>query len=63
MNQLRDKYLTSFEVAELLGFTPDHVRRMICNGKIKAIKLGHNWLIDPKDLKGVRRVRFAKSKE
>lgn len=60
---LKDKYITSFEAAKILGFTPDHVRRLIGEGKIKAIKLGNNWLIEPHDLKDVKRVRFTKPKE
>jgi excisionase family DNA binding protein len=60
MNQLRDKYITSFQAAKMLGFTPDHVRRLIGDGKIKAFKLGHNWLIDPQDLKDIKRLRLKR---
>lgn len=60
MSFLKDKFLTSFEAAKLLGFTPDHVRRLILTGKIKAEKIGHNWLINPRDLRGVKRLRYPK---
>jgi excisionase family DNA binding protein len=53
-------YLTSHEAARLLGFCPDHVRRLILQGKIKAVKLGHSWLIKPSDLKKVKRLRKQK---
>lgn len=55
--------MTSFEAAELLGFSPDHIRRLICQGRIKAIKLGNNWLIKPHDLKGIERRRQNSRKE
>jgi excisionase family DNA binding protein len=54
----RANYLTSFEAAEVLGFTPDHVRKLIARGKIKAEKLGHIWIIHKKSLHKVRRQRF-----
>jgi excisionase family DNA binding protein len=56
-------YLTTAEVAEILGFTPDHVRRMILDGKIKAVKLGNNLLIKPKDIKDIKRLRKSPLKE
>ena len=55
-----NEYLTSFQVAEQLGFSADHIRRLICQGKIKATKLGNNWLIKPADLKGIGRQRKVK---
>lgn len=57
---IKDKYLSSAEAARLLGFTPDHVRRLIIQGKIKAEKVGHNWLVKPKDILHVRRIRHKK---
>lgn len=59
----RSNYLTSFEAAALLGFTADHVRRLIARGKIKAEKLGHNWIIPKKSLNKIHRQRFPKSTE
>ena len=50
-------YLTSNETAKLLGFSQAHVRRLIMNGIIKAEKLGHNWLIKPKDIANIKRRR------
>ena len=63
MTKLRDEYLTSFEAAKRLGFSPDHVRRLVRAGKIRAVKLGHNWLILEKDLKDIKRLRFPQPKE
>ena len=56
-------YLTTAEVAELLGFTPDHIRRLVMDGKIKAVKLGNNLLFKPKDIKAVKRLRKSPMKE
>ena len=56
-------YLTTAEVAELLGFTPDHIRRLVMDGKIKAVKLGNNLLFKPRDLKDIKRVRKSPLKE
>jgi len=58
----KDAYLTSAEVAELYGFTPDHVRHLINDGKLKAEKLGRNWIIKKKHLKNLKRIRKS-SKE
>lgn len=57
------KYLTSAQAAEILGFTRDHIRRLILKGKIKAEKLGHNWLTTPKAISNIKRLRKSKSTE
>lgn len=59
---IKNKYLTSAEAAKLLGFTPDHIRRLILTNKIKAEKVGHNWLICPNHLKKIKRQRFPREK-
>lgn len=56
-------YLTSAEAAQSLGFSPDHVRKLILQGKIKAEKLGRNWIIEKKNLEKIHRLRFPKHKE
>jgi excisionase family DNA binding protein len=56
-------YLTSLEASKLVGVTPDHIRKMILRGKIKALKLGHNWLIQRKELAKINRQRFPRKKE
>jgi excisionase family DNA binding protein len=53
-----DKYVTTFKVAEMLGISASHVRRLIRQGKIKASRLGNNWLIMPRDIVGVERERY-----
>lgn len=56
----KNKYLTSYQAAELLGFCQDHVRRLILSGKIKAEKVGNNWLISPSDISKIKRKRFPR---
>jgi len=56
-------YVTTQEAANILGFHPDYVRRLILQGKIKAEKLGQSWLIREKDLAKVTRQRFPRHKE
>ncbi len=62
MNMIKNKsiYMTSKEAATILGVTPDHIRKLIAQGKIKAEKLGHNWIMDAKSLKKVKRIRFPR---
>lgn len=45
----KTKYLTTKMIAEKMGFTPDYIRRLCGNGKIKAIRLGHDWMISDQD--------------
>ena len=45
---IKEKYLTSKEVAKLLGYVPAHIRRLISQGKIKADKIGNTWIISPR---------------
>ena len=59
----RSVFITSMEAAGIIGVTQDHVRRLILEGKIKAQKLGPNWVINRKDLKGITRQRFPRKKE
>lgn len=55
-----DELITSSQAAKLLGFTPDHVRRMINQGKIQAVKMGHIWMLKTTALKGIERQRSRK---
>jgi excisionase family DNA binding protein len=53
----KDNYFTTIDAAKILGFTVDYIRKLIARGKLKAYKLGNNWIIKPKDLKLVKRQR------
>lgn len=43
-------FYTAQEVANMLRMHIESVRRLIRQGKIKAIKRGHKWLIHSNDL-------------
>lgn len=57
------KMLTSKMAAEILSFTPSYIRRLILNKKIRAEKIGHDWLIRPSDIKNIKRQRNRKGDE
>ena len=63
MTRNKTGFLTCAEVADQLGFTADHVRQMVINGRIKAERAGHIWLIRPRDIAHIKRVRHPKPKE
>ena len=63
MIKSKSNYVTSAEAAESLGFSPDHVRKLINQGRIKAEKLGRNWIIEKKSLDKIHRQRFPRHKE
>lgn len=53
-----NKQYTVNQVAEITGYNPAHLRRLIVKGELKATKLGNYiWIIDHEDL-----VEFAKKK-
>ncbi len=56
-------YMTCAEAAESLGFSPDYMRKLINKGRIKAEKLGRNWIIEKKSLAKIHRQRFPRHKE
>jgi len=45
-----EPYLTTKEAAKILGVLPRQVTRLIGAGKIKASKIGRDWIINEKDL-------------
>jgi excisionase family DNA binding protein len=54
------KFLTTAMAAKILGFSQDYVRKMCLKGKIKAEKLGYDWVINEKIIKGIKRKRKSK---
>lgn len=51
---MRDKrFLTTTELAKILGFSRVSVWKKIKKGEIKAAKVGRNFVIDKKDLGGI----------
>jgi excisionase family DNA binding protein len=48
------KVIGTAEAAKRLGVTQSRVQKMIAAKRLKAIKAGREWLIDPKDLAAVK---------
>ncbi len=44
------KYLSTGELARILGISRIAVFKKIQNGQIKAMKVGRNYIIDPHDI-------------
>ena len=38
--------LTTKAAAELLGYTVQHVRRLIRDGRLRGARLGRDWLVE-----------------
>jgi len=62
MTRSRSNLFTVTEAAEIIGFHPDYVRRLILEGKVKAQKLGKNWFLRMFDIAKVKRQRFPRIK-
>jgi excisionase family DNA binding protein len=48
------KIISTTEAAKRLKVSPSRIRAMIGSGRLKAMKVGKVWLIDPKDLDSVK---------
>lgn len=57
---MNKKYLTTSELAKMLGISRIAVFKRIKNGDIKASKIGRNYAIDKKDLGGIADIKTAK---
>jgi excisionase family DNA binding protein len=50
MTEDGDEWLTVREAAKLSGYDPEHVRRLVRDGKVTARKVSIVWLLDRKSL-------------
>lgn len=50
----KEKFLTSAMAGAHLGYSPDYIRRLCSTGKLKAEKVGNNWLINEKAVKNFK---------
>lgn len=48
------KIIGTAEAARRLNVTQSRVRAMIDSGRLKAMKVGREWLIDPKNLDALK---------
>lgn len=58
-----DRLITSALAARKIGVTPDHIRKLIRDGKIKAEKVGNVWFIDSRSLSTIKRQRFPREND
>ncbi len=40
------EWMTTKEAAELSGYHPDYVRKLMESGKVKAQKFGQTWMVN-----------------
>jgi excisionase family DNA binding protein len=57
------KIISTAEAAKRLNVTSSRVRKMIDAGRLKAIKVGREWLIDPKDLNAVKNRKVGRPRK
>jgi len=50
---MTEKYLSTIEAAELMGISRVAVFKQIKSGKLRAEKVGRNYIIDRNDLAGI----------
>ena len=57
------RIISTAEAAKRLGVTTNRVRAMIEAKRLKAIKVGREWLIDPKDLEAVKERKVGRPRK
>lgn len=40
-----DRYMTTFEASISLGYTIQHIRRLLRGGRLQGMKLGRDWVV------------------
>ena len=50
---IREKFLNTREVAEILGTGQEYVRQLLREGKIKGVKVGRKWKIPENEIKRI----------
>ena len=43
-------WMTTQQAAELVNYTPEHIRRLVKAGKVKGQRWGRDWQIDRRSL-------------
>jgi len=51
--------LTLIQVAEALGLEPSTLRHQIRNGRLRATKVGRDWVVTPREVERYRRERLG----
>ena len=52
---MTDELYSTKEAAKRLKLSPDHIRRLLEQGKIEGKKLGHDWVVLSLDYKRKRK--------
>lgn len=52
---MEDRFYTIDEVAELLGLSSQTIRKLVKEGRIKAIRLGHAYRIQVESIQYLKR--------
>lgn len=60
---MEDRFYTIDEVAELLGLSSQTIRKLVKEGRIKAIRLGHAYRIPMESIKDLKNEIFKIPKE
>jgi excisionase family DNA binding protein len=53
MVNMNDKFISTSQLAKILGISRVAVYKNIKSGRIKAVKVGRNYVIDKQDLGGI----------
>jgi excisionase family DNA binding protein len=51
------------QAAEIFGISDSHCRRLLENGKIKGVKLGHDWVVTNLKYKRKRKPKGGQNNE
>lgn len=46
-------WVTAARLAEDSGWSPRSIRRWAATGRVRAVRVGSQWVIDPESLKGI----------
>ena len=63
MTKNKIDYVTCTQAAKIVGFTSDHLRRLLQTGKVDGEKIGGIWIINRKSLAKVKRLRFPRQQK
>jgi excisionase family DNA binding protein len=55
-----DMLLTLRQAAERLGISPATLRAQVRNGRLHAIKPGHDWLVEEEEIERYRRENLGR---
>ena len=51
MDKMIPGFLGTSKASERLGIDPSHITRLLRGGKLKGVKVGHDWLVQEESLR------------